>query len=1132
MAIAVLALSILENYAQGDETFRGVLAFGIFASLLAPGLIYVAPAATRYLGGKNQPSIEDIALRIGDAYPELSDKLCNSIELIEEIDRTYASKELAAAAFLDAYKLGENKDFDVIIDKQKTKRTAIYFVSTFAAVVLAFMVFQSSLGASLYRIVNWNKSFLPPAPFSLSIYPTNASILRNEKVQITIKAKGSAPSELKLYMKETSQENYDSYVLKLDSGNLYHYELPSAKASLLFYAGAEWLNSEVKTQICTLRVIDKPIVKYFEGTLTYPGYARLAPKKFDEQGADLSALRGSVVSINLAANKILKSADIVYLKARGASSDTSKKVVYDTAYIKMKTDSKKAYGSFAVSGSGLYYLHLKDLDGTENDNPIMHHIYALSDEAPSIALLEPYGDAQVGEDAKLILRAAIADDYGFSSLKLHYRLVESKYTSTTEKFSTLNIPISATELTAEVPYLWDLNALGISPEDKYEYYLEVFDNDRFGGPKSAKTRIFTVRLPSLEEALKEADQAQKDVEKDMQKVIKQAEQLKKEAEELNRDLMKDQKPNMQPNNMKWEQKKKAEEIANKQKELQEKVEDIQKNMQNLTDKLQDHNVLSPETLQKYMELQKLMKEINSPELKKMQDKMRQAMDKLSPEQMQEALKNFKMDEEKFRQNIERTMKMLKKLQNEQKIDALTKKAEDLVNKLDDLNKKSENSNPNDQSKRNEIADKQNKLNDDFKDIAKDMDELEKSLKEMGKDAPNDKMKESREQMNEKQTSQEMNEAKQNSQSGNFSQAQKNRSKAKSNMQKFAQSMKNMKNSMQSKDTKEAIRKMQKATQDLSQLSKNQESLKNKTQNLDPNSTKFKETAVNQAENLSAMNSVLSSMFELSQKSFAVTPEMGKNLGEAVQEMQKSVQALSERNSQPAMRAQEKSMAAINKAMGQMQQMIGRMQKTGSCSNPGGSGNPQDGQDGQGGGQGMMQKLQQMAAQQQAINQAMQQAMGEGGSQGSMSREQQAKMQKLSGQQAGNQKSLEELNKEQKQLAGGKRKPMGDLEKIAKEMEEVANDMRNGQVTPETQKKQERILSRLLDATRSMTERDFEKQRQSNSGKDMFKNAPKNLDMSTQEGRSAALRDFLQSIKQGYNKDYETLIKQYFESIQK
>lgn len=1128
-SITVFAVSIIEYIANGDEIFRAILAGLIFCSFIIPGVIFVAPALMRLIGIKNQPTEIDIAKRIGEHYPEVKDRLCNSIELVNELDRVVTSKDLALAAFEITAEIALKKDFEVIIDKRKPKRMLIGFITIAVCTQLSFSVFSNSLGASLYRIVNFSESFVPPAPFSLKIEQVKSSVMRGEKVRILVKASGKAPLEVKLNIKEFSQENYDSYVLKLDSANTYYYEIPATKNSIYYYASAEWLNTEVKSELCTLNVVDKPLVKNMNGIITAPSYTKLAPKRFDEQNADISTLRGSSVHISLNSNKELKSAELIFLKSKLANDSLNKSKVIDSNVVNFKIDGKKAEGGFSAVSNGQYYIRITSKDGVQNDNPIKYNVYVSSDQNPSIVLIEPYSDAQVGENAMLPMQVAIADDYGFSSLKLYYRLTESKYSNPTDKFSAIDVPMVYSELATEVPYLWNLERLGISPEDKYEFYFEVTDNDRISGPKSARTNILTVRLPSLEEVLKQTDQAQNKVEKDLEKVMKQAEDIKRESEELNRELLRE-KSNKQE--MKWEQSKKAQDLAKKQQDLQNKVSEIQKSLQEVTEKLKENNLLSEETLQKYMELQKLLKEVNSPEIQKMQEKMRQAMEKLTPDQMQEAMKNFKMDEEKFKQSIERTMKMLKRIQNEQKIDALSKKTEELINKLDDVNKKMQNTNSSDQNKKDELAKQQDQLNNDLKDIAKDLNELEKSLKELGKDNPSEKMQEAKSELNEQETSEEMNSAKQNMKSGNFSQADKNQKQARQNLKKFQQSLQDMKNSMQNQLTKEAIKKMQKATQDMSQLSKKQEALKNQTQNLDPNSMQYKDVAGKQSDNMAAMSNVVSNMFELAQKTFAVTPEMAKNLGDALQEMQKSIQSLTDRNNQSAMKSQAQSMASMNKAISQMQQSVAQMQKTGSCSNPGGSGDPKDGQGGSPGG--MMQKLQDLAAQQQAINQAMQQMGNSGGQggQGTLSPEQQANMEKLSRQQGNAKKSLEELNKEQNQFTGGQKKPLGSLEKIAQEMQEVVNEMKQGNITPETRKKQDKILSRLLDASRSMTERDFDKKREARSGIDMFGKSPKEIDMSTQEGKAAGMKEFLRSIQQGYNKDYELLIKQYFEGIQK
>lgn len=52
-----------------------------------------------------------------------------------------------------------------------------------------------------------------------------------------------------------------------------------------------------------------------------------------------------------------------------------------------------------------------------------------------------------------------------------------------------------------------------------------------------------------------------------------------------------------------------------------------------------------------------------------------------------------------------------------------------------------------------------------------------------------------------------------------------------------------------------------------------------------------------------------------------------------------------------------------------------------------------------------------------------------------------------------------------------------VDDLVREMERAVADLREGRVTRETQQRQERILTRMLDAQRSLQERDHSRQRQ-------------------------------------------------------
>jgi len=154
-----------------------------------------------------------------------------------------------------------------------------------------------------------------------------------------------------------------------------------------------------------------------------------------------------------------------------------------------------------------------------------------------------------------------------------------------------------------------------------------------------------------------------------------------------------------------------------------------------------------------------------------------------------------------------------------------------------------------------------------------------------------------------------------------------------------------------------------------------------------------------------------------------------------------------------------------------------------------------------------------------------------GERGKMTPEEQARMGRIAGEQGKAQKTLEELAREQKQNPQTDRKTLGDLEKIAQEMKEVVTDMKSSNINENTLKRQERILSRLLDATKSIHDRDYEKTRESKTGKEFSRQSPGEIDLKSQEGRTKAMQDLLRSIQEGYTKDYEELIRKYFETLQ-
>jgi hypothetical protein len=186
---------------------------------------------------------------------------------------------------------------------------------------------------------------------------------------------------------------------------------------------------------------------------------------------------------------------------------------------------------------------------------------------------------------------------------------------------------------------------------------------------------------------------------------------------------------------------------------------------------------------------------------------------------------------------------------------------------------------------------------------------------------------------------------------------------------------------------------------------------------------------------------------------------------------------------------------------------------------------------QGGGASMamgfeqfMQRLLGISGKQQGINQETQQL----GEQGMNALQRQAAMARLAAEQAAVKKSLEQLLQE----FGQRGEILGRLDQSAKDMEDVVKDLQQRRADRQTIERQQRILSRLLDAQRSMRERDYSKERQAETAKTYRAIDPGSLPGDLGEKQNRLYQDLLRALRENYTRDYRELIQRYFDALAK
>jgi myosin heavy subunit len=800
-----------------------------------------------------------------------------------------------------------------------------------------------------------------------------------------------------------------------DSSGNYFLEINSVKSSFRYFADADGFPSEY----FEILVIDRPIVKTLDLEITSPSYSNI-PKAVQKDNGNVQALVGSRVSLNISSTKKLSEAFLQF---------------GDTSIIKLNVDDENASGNFSVRKDNSYQIQLIDENGNNNLAPITYQVKALYDAFPVIELLSPNQNTMLANDNRVNFLAKASDDYGFSKLLLNYRLSASRYEQPQTDFSSIEIPIDKSQLEININYIWNLTQMYLAVDDVVTYYLEIFDNDYVSGPKSARTQTLTVRVPSLDEILNDADQLQAQSETELEQVLKEADELRKTLEEIDKELKKDDPK------LTWEEKQKIENALEKFQELQDKVEKINDQLGDMKQNLQENNLLSKETMEKYMELQKLMDEMTSDEMKKAMEKLQNVLKDMNRNMTQEQLQNLKMDEERFKKSIERTLNLLKRIQIEQKMDELLKRTEELTEQQENLNEQTENSNPSDQKENDNLSKKQDEITKDLEKLKKEMESLEQKMSEVP-DMPMEDMEEMLEEFDQQQNQQLSEQASQDIKQNQKQKAKQNQKQLSQNMKQMKQMMQQMKDSMMQQSQMQTFTDMMKILDNIISLSKQQEDLKRESENLEPTSSMLDELAQKENNLSNNLNNLMQQMSDLSQKTFAITPEMGKSLGDAKRQMEGSVQSMKNRNGTLAGNQQGEAMKSLNEAAMMMKSSMESMMQGGS---------------GQGGMMSLMQQLQQMSGDQMNLNNLTQklQQMQQGG----LTPQQQLEMQRLAQQQQLIQKSLEQLNQEAK-VSGQSSKLPADLDNILKKMQEVVTDMQGEKLDDELIQKQENILSKL------------------------------------------------------------------------
>ncbi len=1043
----------------------------------------------------HKPSLEELALKVEAEFPDLQNRLIAGLQLsghLKDNPEGY-STGLIEMVIRQAESVSAGLNLRRIIDRSSIHRMGRLAAALVTLSLVFGLLFPGAFRGSLFVFSHPLTEFAPPPEFSFVISPGNAEAVKFSDVRVKISVEGQKPGSVDFFWRnegaswnreKLSQKRSAVDAAAQEAANLqpdFVWQAKEVKRSFQYYVQAKGVRSEQYK----ITVVDKPRVIGLKLTLDYPGYTRLKTQVVDENDGNVTAIAGTRVGIRAQANKELDRAEIVF-------SDSTKK--------QAKIEGKVALAEIQVEKDAAYYIRLWDKSGNESQDPIEYKITRIDDRFPTIEVLEPGHDQDLTESMRVGLLFRISDDYGFSSLKLKYQIISGGEESE-ERTQSVEIP-AKNGPEANVEYLWSLSGLPLVPGDMVRYRAVVLDNDVFSGPKKAESQTYHLRLPSLDEIIAEVEKEQEGQITDLETVLRGQKELKKKIEDLSQEMNR-----WSGLDMDWQKKQQMEDALDKQQKLAKDLKDIAQKMDQSIKKLEDNKLAAAEMVEKMMEIKKLMEQVATPEMKEALKQLAEALKNMDPQQMKEAIKKMQLSAEEMLKRLERTLSLLKRMQAEQKLSNLIKMAERMAEKQDQINQDVESS-----AKENlpEAASDEEKLKaemDQFEQGLKDFTELASELSML----PQKKLDQLADMPEESGIKGDMNQMASQLSGSDKSGALKSGKSCSKKLQQMKEQLTSAQEDMLAAQKEEIVKAIRKSLFDVFSLSDDQEQLLHRVSQLGKRDMALRDQAGAQQNLKSGGTRVSEDLEALSRITVYISADVLRYMALSVAGMDEAIRQLDERKQEIAADEQNEAIYDLNVTARKLMAAMASAEK--SCS---GSGMKE-----------MFEKMKSMCDKQCGINQeTMQLGQCDGGQGMELSLSQQAAMQRLAAEQDAVRKALSDLERE----FGSRSEVAGRLDKIGQEMKKVVGDFERMQVDRSTIDRQKQILSRLLDAEKSMRERDYSKQRRAEEGQDVVRASPDQFSPEALKGEASAQDNLSKYMQEAYPQEYEQLIKEYFKAL--
>ncbi len=1038
-----LIINALEHYSFFSINIRTII-FIIYSSITLGIILYflLLPLTGILRLGKtiNDEKAADI---IGQHFPEIADKLLNTLQLTRLSDNI-SSKDLIKASIDKRSKELSPFAFGMAINLGRNSKYLKYALPPVIIALIILFISPKLITEPYKRLIHFRDHFEKALPYSLEITNSKLEAIQHDNFDLKVKAIGEQLPE-NVYI----EFNNGRYRLSKESNNEYAFTFTNIQNDISFWLTTDYYLSSKHE----LKVFPKPVILEFNINIDYPAYTGKVDEVTDNNG-DLIIPEGTILNWNFYTQ------DATEIGFRTSTEKLTELKSPNSNVFSISKDLRKSCS---------YWITVAN-EKLVNPDSMQYAVNIIPDLYPTI-FIEEYKDSTFIKE--LFFKGMIKDDYGFNKLYFAYAIPGNMPSN--KDYIRINIPINYSDDQDQFFYQLNLEEIGLVPGQEIEYFFEIWDNDGVNGSKATRSQTMIYSIPTQEELESETDKSNEEIKDDIKQSISHAKQLQLQIDKVKEKLVNEEE-------ISWEDRNLLQDLLNQQLELQNNVEKIKDKNAEKLNKEEQYKEINEGLLEKQKKLDELFEQLLTDEIKKLIEELQKAVEDIDKDKVNDLLDKMDKSAEELSKTLDQSLEWFKQLEFDKKLTETIEKLKELAQKQDSLSEISREKS----KKSDEILEEQKKINEEFEKIKKDIDDLHKK---------NEELEDSNDLLNTDTSEEDI----QNDLDKSINQLEDNKRKKASESQKGAGNkmsemsdlMLNMQQMMQQESMGEDIDALREILENLVQLSFDQEDLMKNVLEYGKNDPQYPEMIQEQNNIRDDLQMVEDSLYALSKRQMAIEPFVNKEIEDINSNVQKTIDLLNERRISEGASKQQYVMTSINnlalllsEALKEMQQNLS-MSQSGSCNKPSPNAKPGGGKSGK----------TSMSALQKQLNDALKQMKdGKSGKNGQKQHKQSGQsmseqLARMAAQQEAIRRQLQEYLEEMKGESG---QGNAALNKLLEDMEKTETEIVNKMISDQTLKRQQDILTRLLQHERAEREREKEARRKSTEAKNKKNGNPPDL----------------------------------------